>query len=154
MPEPSAPRILTPSAPAAMAAAAAWRTSWTAAASTPPDSSRAPGPRTTAEPAGGASVVVEAPPAPALRHRITFAILRGEQVGGGQAVLSASGGAHDALRQGAQAGDPATDHRDGRPPVQARRYRRLRRRGPHGGRGTDQRRLLRPLRVQGRPRHP
>ena len=56
------------------------------------------------------------------------------------------GGACGAVRQGAQAGDAAADHRDGRPPVQARRHRRLGGRHAHGGRGTDQRRLLRPLR--------
>ena len=56
--------------------------------------------------------------------------------GGARGALAASGGAcGGALRQRAQAGDEAADPRDGRPPVQARRHRRLRDRHRHGGCG-------------------
>lgn len=62
--------------------------------------------------------------------------------------------ARGALRQGAQAGDAATDHREGRPPVQAGRHRRLGHLHADVGCRAHQRSLLRPLRVQGRPRRP
>ncbi len=53
---------------------------------------------------------------------------------------------HDVVKAG-----KAADHRDGQPPAQALRHRRLRGRHAHGRRRADQRRLLRPLRLQGRP---
>src|SRR5437667_180723 len=63
-----------------------------------------------------------------------------------------SGGAHGSVRESAQAGDEAADHRGRRRSAQARRHSRLRDCHPHGRRGADQRRFLRPLRVQGGPR--
>src|SRR5439155_19197883 len=59
------------------------------------------------------------------------------------------GGAHGSVRKRAQAGNKAADRRSGRPSTQARRHRWLGDRHAHGGRGADQRRLLRPLRVKG-----
>src|SRR5947209_10303985 len=70
----------------------------------------------------------------------------------GQAVLSSRGGTHGSVRERAQAGDEAADHRGGRPSAQARRHRGFGGCHAHGGRRTDQRRLLCPLRLQGGPR--
>ena len=56
------------------------------------------------------------------------------------------------VRQGAQGGDAAADHRYRRPALQEGRDRQVRRRDPDGRRRAHQRCLLRPLRLQGRPR--
>ena len=55
------------------------------------------------------------------------------------------------IQPGAQGSDPTPDDRDRRPPVQERRHRRFRHRDPGRRRRPDQRRLLRPLLLEGRP---
>ncbi len=86
---------------------------------------------------------------------LTIVILRlGHRMGLRASGLEAGRGEERMARYGerAQGGDAAADHRGGRSPVQARRHRRLRGRDAHGGRRPDQRRLLRPLRLEGGPR--